>query len=89
MRIRRKVVLAIAVTLLSVLAIAGVRQETNAQAPRPNIVLIQADDLGYGDLSVYGQSRFQTPSLDRLARNGMRFTSYYSGSTVLRRRARR
>ncbi len=61
-------------------AIAGARQE--AQAPRPNVILIQADDLGYGDLSVYGQSKFQTPSLDRLARNGIRLTSYYSGSTV-------
>jgi arylsulfatase A-like enzyme len=53
-----------------------------AQPNRPNILIIQADDLGYGDLSVYGQSRFQTPSLDRLAREGTRFTSYYSGSTV-------
>jgi arylsulfatase A-like enzyme len=51
-------------------------------AARPNILLIQADDLGYGDLSVYGQGRFQTPSLDRLAREGIRFTQYYSGSTV-------
>jgi len=49
---------------------------------RPNIILIQADDLGYGDLSAYGQSRFQTPGLDRLAREGIRFTNYYSGSTV-------
>jgi arylsulfatase A len=48
----------------------------------PNILLIQADDLGYGDLSAYGQSQFQTPSLDRLAREGIRFTQYYSGSTV-------
>src|SRR5688500_9178002 len=48
----------------------------------PNILLIQADDLGYGDLSAYGQARFQTPALDRLAREGMRFTQYYSGSTV-------
>ena len=49
---------------------------------RPNILLIQADDLGYGDLSAYGQARFSTPSLDRLAREGIRFTEYYSGSTV-------
>jgi arylsulfatase A-like enzyme len=49
---------------------------------RPNVLLIQADDLGYGDLSAYGQARFQTPSLDRLARNGIRFTQYYAGSTV-------
>jgi arylsulfatase A-like enzyme len=49
---------------------------------RPNIVLIQADDLGYGDLSAYGQARFATPGLDRLAREGIRFTTYYAGSTV-------
>jgi arylsulfatase A len=48
----------------------------------PNVLLIQADDLGYGDLSAYGQARFQTPALDRLAREGMRFTQYYAGSTV-------
>jgi arylsulfatase A-like enzyme len=48
----------------------------------PNVLLIQADDLGYGDLSVYGQARFQTPVLDRLAREGIRFTNYYSGNTV-------
>ena len=40
----------------------------------PNILLIQADDLGYGDLGVYGQTRFATPNLDRLAREGTRFT---------------
>ncbi len=48
----------------------------------PNILLIQADDLGYGDLSAYGQARFDTPALDRLAREGIRFTQYYAGSTV-------
>jgi arylsulfatase A len=48
----------------------------------PNILLIHADDLGYGDLSAYGQSHFQTPNLDRLAKEGIRFTNYYSGSTV-------
>ncbi len=53
-----------------------------AQASRTNIVVIQADDLGYGDISAYGQSRFQTPALDRLAREGVRFTNYYAGSTV-------
>ena len=48
----------------------------------PNILLVQADDLGYGDLSAYGQGRFETPALDRLAREGIRFTQYYAGSTV-------
>jgi arylsulfatase A-like enzyme len=49
---------------------------------RPNIIFIQADDLGYGDLSCYGQRKFRTPNIDRLAAEGMRFTQYYAGSTV-------
>jgi arylsulfatase A len=53
----------------------------SAQA-RPNIILIQADDLGYGDLGSYGQTKFVTPNLDRLAATGTRFTQYYAGSTV-------
>lgn len=51
-------------------------------ATAPNIIYILADDLGYGDLSVYGQTRFTTPNIDRLAEQGMRFTQHYSGSTV-------
>jgi arylsulfatase A len=57
-------------------------RESQPQSERPNILLIHADDLGYGDLSAYGQSRFSTPSLDRLAKEGTRFVRYYSGSTV-------
>jgi arylsulfatase A-like enzyme len=57
-------------------------EQTQPAAGPPNVILIQADDLGYGDLSAYGQSNFTTPSLDRLAREGIRFTQYYSGSTV-------
>jgi len=49
---------------------------------RPNIVFILADDLGYGDLGCYGQKRFRTPNLDRLAAEGVRFTQHYAGSTV-------
>ena len=51
-------------------------------APRPNIVFIIADDLGYGDLGCYGQRQIKTSALDRLAGQGMRFTSCYAGSTV-------
>jgi arylsulfatase A len=52
-------------------------------APRPpNIVFIFADDLGYGHLGSYGQKKIQTPHLDRLAAEGMRFTQCYSGSHV-------
>jgi arylsulfatase A-like enzyme len=46
---------------------------------RPSIILIVADGVGYGDLSCYGQTKFQTPNLDRLAAEGVRFTSYYAG----------
>jgi arylsulfatase A-like enzyme len=49
---------------------------------KPNIIFILADDLGYGDLGCYGQTRIQTPSLDRMAAQGMRFTQAYAGSTV-------
>jgi len=49
---------------------------------KPNIVFILADDLGYGDLSSFGQTNFETPNLDRLVQEGMKFTQHYSGSTV-------
>ena len=77
MRISTALLVVAAVALISDTAVG--RQQKPA---RPNILLIQADDLGYGDLSAYGQSRFSTPSLDRLAREGIRFTQYYAGSTV-------
>jgi arylsulfatase A-like enzyme len=48
----------------------------------PNIVYILADDLGYGDLGCYGQTKLTTPHLDQLASQGMRFTRHYAGSTV-------
>src|SRR5690606_22056762 len=48
----------------------------------PNIIYIIADDLGYGDLSCYGQKRFQTPNIDRLAAEGMRFTQHCAGTAV-------
>jgi len=48
----------------------------------PNIILIVADDLGWGDLGCYGQQKIATPNIDRLAAEGMRFTRFYAGSTV-------
>jgi len=59
--------------------------EFAAEAPSgrlPNLVFILADDLGYGDLGCYGQSRIETPNLDALAKSGIRFTQAYAGSTV-------
>ncbi|WP_409150353.1 arylsulfatase [Sphingobacterium sp. BS-2] len=53
-----------------------------AQTKKPNIVLILADDLGYGDLSIYGQEKFSTPNIDALAKKGMLFTDFYAGAPV-------
>jgi len=55
---------------------------TGAAAPKPNIVFILADDLGYGNLGCYGARQIKTPNIDRLAAEGMRFTDAYAGSTV-------
>lgn len=52
------------------------------QSTRPNIVLLYADDIGYGDLSCYGARRVQTPNLDRLARGGIRFTDAHSSAAT-------
>ncbi len=53
-----------------------------AEGAKPNFVFILLDDAGYGDFSCYGQTKFQTPNIDRLAREGKQFTQHYSGSTV-------
>jgi arylsulfatase A-like enzyme len=55
---------------------------TSARAEQPNLIWIMADDLGYGDLGCYDQKVITTPRLDRMAREGMRFTQFYAGATV-------
>jgi uncharacterized sulfatase len=66
---------------------AYAQSDSTAGAPapalrRPCIIFIQCDGLGYGDLSCYGQTKFATPNLDRLAAGGIRFTSYYAGNAA-------
>lgn len=51
-------------------------------ADKPNLIWIMADDLGYGEVGCYGQKVIQTPCLDRMAAQGMRFTQFYAGATV-------
>ncbi len=70
-------------TFLSILSGAPtlLGQQT-ARSAVPNIVVILADDLGYGDLGCYGQETIRTPNLDRMAASGMRFTDAYAGSAV-------
>lgn len=59
------------------------RLDSNAgEVAKPNIIFILADDLGYGHLGSYGQKDIETPELDDLARNGLRYTQAYAGSTV-------
>lgn len=57
-------------------------QIASASPKTPNVIFILADDLGYGDLSCQGQTRFSTPNIDALAARGMRFTQHYSGCSV-------
>jgi len=61
---------------------AGSESPGTPSSRPPNLVLILADDLGWGDLGSYGQERIRTPELDRIAREGMRFTQFYAGSAV-------
>ena len=68
--------------LLPALTMGSLAVESGPR-PRPNILLILADDLGYGDVGCYNpESKVPTPNLDRLARNGLRFTDAHSASTV-------
>lgn len=72
-----------ALTLCTVFSAHAARVGLCAESRRaPNIVFILADDLGYGDLGCYGQTKFRTPNIDRMAAEGMRFTQFYSGNAV-------
>ena len=67
---------------LAMLALELPAQTPAGARPKPNIVFILADDLGYGDLGSYGQTVIKTPNIDRLATQGMRFTQFYAGAPV-------
>lgn len=72
--------------LLFVLVFVSCKNSSNKtkqlKLTQPNIVLILADDLGYGDLSCYGSKRINTPNLDKMAGEGLKFTQFYAGSAV-------
>jgi hypothetical protein len=71
-------------TAANSLALAGIGfgRPARAQSPKPNIVFILADDLGYADVSSYGQRDYTTPNIDRLAIEGLKFTQAYANSSV-------
>ena len=77
----RKIVSAFVLFALSVTALAAEERKSNAER-KPNIVIIFADDLGYGDLGCYGHPTIRTPHLDRMAAEGLRFTDFYSAAEV-------
>ncbi|UMB62046.1 arylsulfatase [Lutibacter sp. A80] len=76
------------VCLLSSIISCSNQKEKNSldiaqeSSKKPNIIYILADDLGYGDLSVYGQEKLSTPNIDALASEGLLFTQHYAGNTV-------
>lgn len=68
--------------IFSLALLMGCRAGNAISNSKPNIIFIMADDLGYGDLGCYGQEKIKTPSIDRLASEGMRFTQAYAGGPV-------
>src|SRR5438445_5426517 len=67
--------------LFTIIALMG-RPAAAAESTRPNVVYILTDDQGYGDLGSYGATDIATPNIDRLARDGLRFTSFYVSQPV-------
>jgi arylsulfatase A-like enzyme len=78
---RRALLMAVLVLFVAAQVISGNPQH-KAPSPRPNIIFILADDLGYGDLGSFGQKSIRTPNLDQMAREGTRFTQFYAGAPV-------
>jgi len=72
----------LATTCLAIIAACTQPKKETTSAKLPNIVIIYADDLGYGDMGAYGATRLKTPNLDRLANEGVRFTRGYATSAT-------
>jgi len=81
-RFRRMAPLVILLATVLVPVVTPAKSLRAETAERPNIVFIMADDLGWAELGCYGQKKIQTPRIDGLARQGMRFTNYYTGAPV-------
>ena len=82
---RNKIKLAphyIAMLIIFLYTLTSCVQNEDQPDQNPNIIIILADDLGYGELGIYGQEKIETPNIDKLALSGMRFTQHYSGSAV-------
>lgn len=75
-------VMATVLVTVGMLGVSAAGARAPAGGMRPNVIYIMADDLGYGDVGCYGQQRIKTPNIDRLAKEGQRFTQFYAGDTV-------
>lgn len=73
-------ILSLVLVMLASCKQKGTKEKASAQAP--NIVIVYADDLGYGELGAYGATVLETPNLDRLANGGTRFTNGYASSAT-------
>src|SRR5436189_4056359 len=69
-------------SLLVLILLLSIPTFADASPALPNLVIILADDLGYGDLGCYGHPTIRTPNLDRMAAEGMRFTDFYVAAPV-------
>jgi len=78
----RKLTIILIVTVQAVLVSCTSSQQPMEQKRQPNIIMIYADDLGYGDVGAYGATELQTPNIDRLAAGGVRFSNGYSSSAT-------
>ena len=72
----------VAMFALHCVSAQDIKEEDNEGSDRPNFILIMADDLGYGDISCYGNTMINTPNIDKLASEGIRFTDFHSNGTV-------
>src|ERR1700753_2071356 len=78
MKCKNITVLACTAAMLFLINIMPVYAQKKVTAKKPNIIYIYADDMGYGDAGCYGQQKIETPNIDAIAKNGMRFTQHYA-----------
>ncbi|BAX79069.1 arylsulfatase [Labilibaculum antarcticum] len=79
---KNRLLLSALVITVSLISCSAGKTKKEQEVKKPNIIYILADDLGYGDLSCYGQQKFQTPNIDKLAEQGIKFSQHYCGAAV-------
>ena len=82
----KKVALALPLPFMAMNVPSAIAAKKTAPTPqeRPNIIYLMFDDLGYGDLGCYGQEKIETPNIDALAQNGIRFTNRHWSTSIVK-----